>query len=81
MELSKSTQRIQGLVISDKMDKTVVVKVDSRRRHKKYHKAYTVSKKFKAHDEDNTYHVGDIVIIEATKPISKDKNFKVVKKV
>ena len=44
-------QQLTGIVVSDKMTKTVVVKVDSRRRHAKYKKAYTVSKKFKAHDE------------------------------
>lgn len=70
-----------GKVVSDKMDKTVVVKVDMRKRHAKYKKSYTVSNKFKAHDELNEYHVGDMVVIEATRPISKDKKFKVLKKI
>lgn len=73
-------QQMTGLVISDKMDKTVVVKVDMRKRHDKYKKSYTVSKKFKAHDEANEYKAGDRVVIESTKPISKDKKFKVLKK-
>jgi len=73
-------QQLIGTVVSDKMDKTVVVKVSSRKRHPKYHKAYTVSKKFKAHDEKNEYKTGDKVIIESTRPISKDKRFKVLQK-
>ena len=69
-----------GLVVSDKMDKTVVVKVDMRKRHAKYKKSYTISKKFKAHDETNQYKTGDRVVIEATRPISKDKKFQVISK-
>jgi len=69
-----------GLVVSDKMDKTVVVKVDMRKRHNKYKKSYTVSKKFKAHDEKNEYKVGDRVIIESTRPISREKKFRVLSK-
>lgn len=72
-------QQLTGVVVSDKMDKTVVVKVDSRKRHAKYHKAYTVSKKFKAHDEANAYKKGQTVVIEATAPISREKKFKVVR--
>ena len=74
-------QQMIGMVVSDKMDKTVVVKVDERKRHPKYHKSYTVSKKFKAHDESNEYKVGDRVVIESTRPISKEKKFKVLRKV
>lgn len=81
MTQSSKKQNMIGLVVSDKMDKTVVVKVDERKRHPKYHKSYTVSKRFKAHDEKNEYHTGDKVLIESTKPISKDKKFIVVKKV
>lgn len=81
METTSTKKRMQGIVVSDKMDKTVVVRVDIRKRHAKYHKAYTISKKFKAHDEQNEYHVGDVVVIESTKPLSKEKNFTVVKKV
>ncbi|MBL8030114.1 MAG: 30S ribosomal protein S17 [Candidatus Doudnabacteria bacterium] len=79
LNTSKKQQFI-GTVVSDKMLKTVVVKVDARKRHFKYKKAYTVSKKYKAHVEDDTYKVGDKVVIESTKPISKDKRFKVVGK-
>ena len=70
-----------GTVVSDKMSKTVVVRVDSVKRHPKYKKIYRVSKKFKAHDENNDFHVGDKVEIEETRPISKDKTFKVVRKI
>lgn len=70
-----------GTVISDKMDKTIVVKVFSVKRHPKYKKTYKVSKNFKAHDENNEFHVGDKVEIVETAPISKDKHFKVLRKV
>ena len=70
-----------GTVVSDKMDKTVVVQVDSMKRHPKYHKSYKVSKKFKAHDAQNEFHIGDKVEIEETKPMSKDKHFKVLRKI
>ena len=73
-------QQFKGTVTSDKMDKTVVVKVDVKKRHPKYHKAYTVSKKYKAHDAENQYKIGDLVVIEAIRPMSKDKKFQVIKK-
>ena len=69
-----------GIVVSNKMDKTVVVKVDIRKRHPKYKKAYTVSKKYKAHDENEEYKTGDKVVIESIRPMSKDKKFKVISK-
>jgi len=74
-------QQITGLVVSDKMDKTVVVEVHERKRHPKYHKSYSVTKKYKAHDEANEYHKGDKVVIESIRPMSKEKKFKVLKKV
>jgi len=78
MESTSKKQQIIGIVVSDKMQKTVVVKVDIRKRHPKYKKAYTVSKKYKAHDENNEYHVGDRVVIESIRPMSKEKKFKVI---
>ena len=72
---------MQGQVVSDKMHKTVVVKVTSMKRHPKYHKQYSVSHRYKAHDENREYHVGDIVEIQSTKPTSKDKRWVVVKKI
>jgi len=74
-------QQLTGTVISNKMDKTVVVKVDLVKRHPKYHKSYTKSYRYKAHDEENTCEIGDKVIIESSRPISKDKRFVVLKKV
>lgn len=79
-QISKK-QQLVGVVVSAKMLKTVVVKVESRKRHPKYHKAYTVNKKYKAHDENGQYKVGDKVVIESIKPISKEKRFAVIKKV
>lgn len=74
-------QQMTGVVVSDKMTKTVVVRVDERKRHPKYKKAYTVSKRFKAHVGDGSYKTGDKVVIESIRPISKDKRFKVIGKV
>ncbi len=74
-------RQLEGVVSSDKMDKTVVVTVSTRKRHKKYLKYYNVSKRFKAHDEKNEYKTGDKVVIEESRPISKDKRWIVLKKV
>lgn len=73
----KDDRTILGVVVSDKMDKTVVVVVSRFIEHPKYGKFYKVSKKYKAHDENNQYKVGDKVEIISTRPISKDKKFKV----
>lgn len=81
MNNEKSTQRkkrIEGVVVSDKMDKTVVVLTHRFVKHPKYGKFIRVSKKFKAHDEHNVHKVGERVTIEETRPLSKDKTFRVV---
>ncbi len=70
----------KGIVISDKMIKTVVVKVDEYKKHPLYKRFYRSSKKYKAHDEKREFHVGDKVMIKESKPISKDKHFVVIKK-
>ena len=70
---------LKGVVVSDKMDKTVVVSVSRFVKHPKYGKFYSINKKYKAHDEENKFKVGDKVEITETRPISKDKKFKVVK--
>jgi small subunit ribosomal protein S17 len=67
-----------GLVVSDKMQKTVVVQIDRRVPHPVYGKMVTRSKKFKAHDEENSAKVGDTVRIVETRPLSKDKRWRVV---
>lgn len=64
-----------GTVVSDKMDKTVVVTVDYPRRHRLYNKVMTRTSRFKAHDEENECRVGDRVRIEESRPISKDKRW------
>ena len=67
-----------GRVVSDKMDKTVVVAVDSYRPHPLYKRAVRRIKKFKAHDEQNTCQEADVVRIEETRPLSKEKHWRVV---
>lgn len=77
-ENSKNPQKLVGTVVSTKMKDTVVVRVDRYVKHKKYEKFYTKSAKFKVHDPGNTKSVGEKVVIIATKPISKDKKFKII---
>lgn len=77
-KIKKLNKILKGVVVSDKMDKTVVVEVTRYVEHKKYGKRIKKTKKYKAHDKDNIKKVGDIVEIEETKPISKDKHFKVI---
>ncbi len=67
-----------GLVVSDKMDKTVVVAVTDKRKDPLYKKTITHTKKFKAHDENNECGIGDTVRIAETRKLSKDKNWRVV---
>ncbi|CCO07808.1 30S ribosomal protein S17 [Desulforamulus hydrothermalis] len=68
----------QGRVVSDKMEKTVVVAVEDRVRHPLYNRTIRKTKKFKAHDEENSCRIGDIVRIMETRPLSKDKRWRVV---
>ena len=70
---------IVGSVVSDKMDKTIVVAVESFKTHPIYKKRYKNTKKYKAHDENNECGIGDIVRIMETRPLSKDKRFRLVK--
>ena len=72
---------LQGTVVSDKGDKTVVVKVERRVKHPLYGKIIRLSKKYHAHDEDNAFHTGEVVRIEETAPISKLKSWKVIERV
>jgi len=72
---------LKGTVISDKMNKTVVVKVDDFKKHPRYGRYYKSSKKYKAHDEKGEFHIGDKVLIKETRPLSKDKSFAVIKKI
>ena len=77
-EEKKSKKRLKGQVISDKMDKTVVVLVNRFVKHSKYKKYIKRSKKIKAHDEEGKHKVGDNITIEECRPLSKDKHFRVV---
>jgi small subunit ribosomal protein S17 len=72
---------LQGEVVSDKNDKTIVVKVERRLRHPIFKKTVRVSKKYHAHDEKNEAKVGEIVRIEETRPLSKQKRWALVGKV
>jgi small subunit ribosomal protein S17 len=76
---NKQDVTMKGTVVSDAMDKTIVVAVDTFKTHPKYRKKYLSTKKYKVHDEENAFKVGDVVEIKSTKPISKDKKFIVVK--
>ena len=67
----------EGLVVSDKMDKTVVVAVETRKVHPLYKKAVRVTKRYKAHDENNACKIGDKVKIVETRPLSKEKKWRV----
>jgi small subunit ribosomal protein S17 len=71
----------EGLVVSDKMDKTIVVEIKARVRHPLYGKIIRRSKKYHAHDEDNAFRTGETVRIEETRPMSKLKTWKVVDRV
>lgn len=68
-------RKLEGVVVSDKMQKTVVVAVTRRKKHPKYKKYYNVTNRYKAHDEKGEYHTGDKVVIQETRPISKDKKW------
>jgi len=73
-------KQLKGIIVSDKMQKTVVVKVERIKKHPKYKRRYKVHKKYKVHDEKGEYKVGDKVIIEECRPLSKEKRWKVLKK-
>ncbi len=71
---------LKGEVVSDKMQKTAVVKILRLKKHPKYKKYYKVSKRFKAHNPEDQYHTGDKVFIQETRPMSKDKRWKIIGK-
>lgn len=73
-------KQLQGVVVSDKMMKTVTVLVNRFVKHPKYGKFMNISKRYKAHDEEGVWKIGDKVVIEECRPISKDKSFKVIRK-
>ena len=67
-----------GKVVSDKMDKTIVVAVETKKRHPLYKKTMIITKKYKVHDENNEAKVGDTVVIMETRPLSKEKRWRLV---
>ena len=67
-----------GIVVSDKMDKTIVVKIERKAKHPLYGKPVKITQKYKAHDEENVAKVGDKVMITETRPLSKDKRWRLV---
>ncbi len=77
-KVKKTNKVLKGVVVSDKMNKTVVVEVTRFVEHKKYGKRIKKTKNYKAHDENNSKKIGDVVEIEETKPMSHDKHFKVI---
>jgi small subunit ribosomal protein S17 len=78
IEATKTKSAKSGVVISDKMDKTIVVKINRLKKHPRYQKRYISSEKYKVHDEQNKYSIGDKVLIKSCRPISKDKKWEVV---
>jgi small subunit ribosomal protein S17 len=78
---NKKIRTLKGVVVSDKMTKTVVVAVTRLRKHPKYKKYYKVTKRYQSHDEKGEYHTGDKVVIQETKPLSKEKRWAVIAKI
>ena len=72
---NKKTRTLKGVVVSDKMQKTAVVEITRLIKHPKYKKYFKSSKRFKAHDEENKYKEGDKVLIQETRPMSKEKRW------
>lgn len=71
----KNSRNLQGRVVSDKMDKTITVLIERKVKHPLYGKVIRRSTKIQAHDETNQYNIGDIVVIEETRPLSKNKSW------
>jgi small subunit ribosomal protein S17 len=75
----RNERKVQvGKVVSDKMEKTIVVAVETYKKHNLYHKRIKYTKKFKAHDENNQAKIGDVVKIMETRPMSKDKSWRLI---
>ena len=75
----KTSRKLTGRIVSDKMNKTVTVLVERRVTHPLYGKVISRSKKYHAHDENNDFHVGDLVMIEECRPLAKTKSWRVTK--
>ena len=73
--MDKVKKTLKGVVVSDKMDKTIVVSVTRVKEHPKYRKRFKLTKKYKAHDRENKYKIGDKVIIQESRPLSRGKKW------
>lgn len=80
-ELKSKRRRLEGTVVSAKMKDTVVVAIEFMRQHSRYLKFYRRTAKFKADDKGNQYKEGERVVIEETRPLSKDKRWRIVEKI
>jgi small subunit ribosomal protein S17 len=76
----KARRRFTGVVVSDKMQKTIVVRIERAKTHPKYQKQFAASKRYKVHDEKNEFKAGDVVTFEECRPYSKDKRWRVIGK-
>lgn len=74
-------RKLQGTVVSDKMSKTRVVAVERLKKHPRYGKYYKVTERYKAHDEKNEYKTGDKVVIQESRPLSRDKRWRIAEKI
>ncbi len=79
MQSEKIVRALTGTVVSDKMNKTVTVLVERKVKHPLYGKIIRLSKKYHAHDENNEFHPGDVVVIEECRPLSRTKTWKVTR--
>jgi small subunit ribosomal protein S17 len=73
-----TARTLRGVVVSDRMHKTVVVRVERRKKHPRYHKFITRTRRFKAHDAQSRYHTGEEVIIRESRPLSREKRWVVI---
>lgn len=76
--MAKTKRKFQGKVVSDKMEKTIIVEVERIKRHPKYKKRYRIHRKFKVHDEKNEAKIDNVVIFEECRPISKEKRWRLI---
>jgi small subunit ribosomal protein S17 len=79
MEKQRTKRQVAGIVLSNKMDRTVVVQVERLVKHKLYHKYIRRRTKFMAHDENNSCQIGDKVLISESRPLSKNKRWRITK--
>ena len=81
MQDSNNKRQFKGTVVSDKMNKTRVVAVERLKKHSKYGKYFRVTRRYKAHDEENAFQIGDKVVLAETRPLSKKKKWNIIGKI